>query len=362
MLLHLSPQHTVLFCLFMTALFALQMLGIAGERTLFPNWKEVLAPLVPVISWSAYILYGFISIAFVYLFIGDIVRIAWHLVAVPAEPASFDRRLFLTLGVAAAATSAVGIWQATAGPAIKRISIPIRNLPEAFRGFTIVQISDLHLGPTIKRPYAEKVVGIANSLNPDLIALTGDFVDGSIAELSGDVEPLRDLKSTEGSYFVTGNHEYYSGAREWSAHFRSLGIDVLANEHRIIRRGDASIILAGVNDISTLKFDAPDACNPVKAIDGAPAGLVKILLAHQPITYELSEPAGFDLQLSGHTHAGQYFPFNLLIPFFQKYYRGLNRHKNMWIYVNTATGYWGPPLRTGVPTEITVITLEPGSA
>lgn len=357
-LLGLTFPYTVLFIAVVLSLIFLQMLGIFGERSFFPNWKESLAPLVPLISWSAYILYGFVSILVVYFLIGDVVRIIWHLTSAPDDPLSFDRRLFLTLGAGALATTALGVWQATAGPTVKRVTIALRNLPTSFEGFKIVQISDLHTGPTIKRPYTENVVRIANSLKPDLVALTGDFVDGTIAELAEDVEPLKTLQSTHGSYYITGNHEYYWGAAAWMQHFKTLGINVLANEHMLIERGGERILLAGVNDYSTLKLGAGDACNPQKALEGAPEGLVKILLAHQPVTYEMSEPAGFDLQLSGHTHAGQYFPFSLLIPFFQKYYKGLNRHKNMQIYVNTATGYWGPPLRAGVPTEVTLITLE----
>ncbi|PZO84823.1 MAG: hypothetical protein DI626_07985 [Micavibrio aeruginosavorus] len=357
-LLSLSPLHAVIFSLAALGLFLIQALGIAGERTFFPHWKESLASLVPVISWSAYLLYGFVSILFVYLFFGDIIRIVWHLISMPENPAGFDRTLFAAVALAALLTAAIGLWQATAGPAVKHVTVPLKNLPAAFDGFTIAQISDLHTGPTIKRPYTQKIVDITNELNPDLVALTGDFVDGKIAELAKDVEPLRDLKSTYGSYFVTGNHEYYWGAEGWLGHFKALGIDVLPNEHRVIERGGEAILIAGVNDYSTLAMHSANACNPEKSIQGAPEGLVKILLAHQPVTYELSEPAGFDLQLSGHTHSGQYFPFNLVIPFFQKYYKGLNRHGDMWIYVNTASGYWGPPLRAGVPPEITLITLK----
>jgi predicted MPP superfamily phosphohydrolase len=206
---------------------------------------------------------------------------------------------------------------------------------------------------------AQNVVNIANGLKPDLIALTGDFVDGTIVELAEDIAPISQFQSPQGSFYITGNHEYYWGAEAWIEHFKILGLNVLANEHRLIKKDGAAIVLAGVNDYSTLRMGTDEACNPQKSIDGAPSGLVKILLAHQPVTYDMAEKAGFDLQLSGHTHAGQYFPFSLLIRFFQKYYKGLNRYKNMQIYVNIATGYWGPPLRTGVPTEITLITLRP---
>lgn len=359
-LLSLTPPYVVFLVVTGLFLFFVQALGIAGERTFFPHWKATLEPWVPFINWSAYILYGFVSILFAYLLVGDVVRIFWHLVSLPEDPVSFDRRMFMTLGAGAALTTAIGVWQATTVPTVKHVTIALKNLPPAFQGFTIAQISDLHVGPTIRRAYVEKVVEITNGLKPDLIALTGDFIDGTIDDLQEDVEPLRGLISRHGSYYITGNHEYYWGAQPWCDHFKTLGMNVLANEHRVIARGGDEIILAGVNDYSTLRGAQALACNPAKAIESAPQNLVKILLAHQPITYELSEPAGYDLQLSGHTHAGQYFPFSLLIPFFHKYYKGLNRHKNMWIYINSATGYWGPPLRTGVPTEITLITLKAG--
>jgi uncharacterized protein len=353
-----AMQHAFAYWIVAIFFILIQMLGIFGERSFFHDWKNTLGPLVPVINWAAYTLYGFVSILVAYFLIAEIVRIIVYLSVTIDEPVSFDRRLFLTFGLGAAATTAFGVWQAANGPIVKRVTIPLKNLPSAYDGFTIAQISDLHVGPTIRRRYVQNVVNITNALNPDLIALTGDFVDGSVEELSPDVAPLRDLKSRYGSFYVTGNHEYYSGAAQWISHFKTLGIRVLENEHAVIQHNGASLLIAGVNDYSTLSHHAPRRCNPAASLEGAPEGLVKILLAHQPVTYMLSEPAGFDLQLSGHTHAGQYFPFNLLIPFFQKYYKGLNRHNNMWIYVNSATGYWGPPLRAAVPTEITLITLR----
>jgi predicted MPP superfamily phosphohydrolase len=198
---------------------------------------------------------------------------------------------------------------------------------------------------------------MANELQPDLIALTGDFIDGTVEELRDDAAPLAQLSAPQGVWFVTGNHEYYWDAAAWVQEFRRLGIRVLVNQHEVIRKGSDAVILAGITDYSTRHSNRTDASDAKKALEGAPKGLVKILLAHQSASYAAAHAAGFDLQLSGHTHAGQYFPYTLLIGFFQKYYKGLNRHDNMWVYVNTGTGYWGPPLRAGVPAEISLIRL-----
>ncbi len=214
------------------------------------------------------------------------------------------------------------------------------------------------MGPTIGRRYARKVVEIANAETPDVVALTGDFVDGTVADFAADVAPLADLRAPEGVFYVTGNHEYFWDAGQWITAFKQLGARVLVNEHELIRRGPDTIAVAGVTDISTRHMSGAHAFSPERALAGVPQDITKILLAHQPISFTAAAKAGADLQLSGHTHAGQYFPFTLLIGFFQRYARGLNRHDNMWIYVNSGTGYWGPPMRTGAPPEITLLTLR----
>jgi predicted MPP superfamily phosphohydrolase len=275
----------------------------------------------------------------------------------PLNLQNFDYYAVAILGLTVAVTLVIGIWHAHKGAEIKEVVIPLKNLPVAFEGFKIAQISDLHVGPTIGRRYTQTIVDKVNDLKPDLIVLTGDFVDGTVRDLKDGVAPLADLKAPYGCFFVTGNHEYYWGVFSWIEHFKNLGMTVLINEHKTISREDDAIILAGVTDYSAGHMVPQHASNPSLALQGAPGGLVKILLAHQPASYSAAEQAGFDLQLSGHTHAGQYFPFTFIIRFFQRYYKGLNRHGNLWIYVNTGTGYWGPPLRTKAA-EITLVTLK----
>jgi len=215
----------------------------------------------------------------------------------------------------------------------------------------------VHVGPTICRPYVERVVAAVNTLDADLVAITGDLVDGSVGELAPHVAPLAALRSREGTFFVTGNHEYYSGATAWVAELRRLGLTVLANQHVAIRRGDATLVLGGVNDYSAGHFDRAGASDPVKALAGSPPGAVRVLLAHQPRSAEAAEAAGFDLQLSGHTHGGQFLPWNLLVRLQQPFTAGLERWRRMWVYTSRGTGYWGPPKRFGAPSEITLLRL-----
>ncbi|MCE9657638.1 MAG: metallophosphoesterase [Burkholderiales bacterium] len=260
------------------------------------------------------------------------------------------------VGVAAFAT-AWGFLNARRTAAVRRVEVPIAGLPAGLQGFTIAQLSDVHVGPTIRRPYVERVVAAVNALDADLVAITGDLVDGSVRELAPHVAPLADLRSREGTFFVTGNHEYYSGADAWAAELRRLGLTVLANQHVAIRRGEATLVLAGVNDFSAGHFDREGASDPRRALAGSPSAAVRLLLAHQPRSAEAAEAAGFDLQLSGHTHGGQFWPWNFLVRLQQPFTAGLKRWRRMWVYTSRGTGYWGPPKRFGAPSEITLLRL-----
>jgi hypothetical protein len=201
-----------------------------------------------------------------------------------------------------------------------------------------------------------------NGLNPDMVALTGDFVDGSVEHLSSGIEPLRKLSATDGVFFVTGNHEYYSGVGSWCRKMRELGAKVLLNSHQIIQRGSAKLLVAGVTDYSAGRMVPEHASDPSVALKNAGEHDIKILLAHQPKSSRAARRHAFDLQLSGHTHGGQLFPWNFLVPFVHPFSRGLYRFDQGWVYVNPGTGYWGPPMRLGVPSEITLLRLVPASA
>ena len=268
----------------------------------------------------------------------------------------------LNLGVLglSAVVTAMGVYNARKRPAVVDIEVPIQGLPPALHGFRIAQLSDLHVGPTIKRPFVAAVVETVNSLDADLIAFTGDLADGSVDRLRAHVAPLASLRARHGCLFVTGNHEYYSGVEEWLHEIRRLGMDVLMNEHRLLRHGSATLLVASVTDFGAAG-EIPHSrhrSDPRAAFAAGPASGVRILLAHQPRTALDTEDVDFDLQLSGHTHGGQFAPWKYLIPLQQPYVAGLHRiDEKAWIYVSRGTGYWGPPLRLRAPAEITRITL-----
>jgi uncharacterized protein len=320
-----------------------------------PAWADRL-------SWLGSTAMGFFSSLLVLTVLRDILLLVVKLVAgAQAENAWRAPSAVATLLITALVT-AIGMAAARGRPRIVKVEIPVADLPEGLRGFSIAQISDVHVGPTIKRPFVEQVVSRVNALRPDMIAVTGDLVDGSVLQLAAHTAPLAGLAARHGAFFVTGNHEYYSGERAWTSELRRLGLRVLKNEHVVLQHNGAALVLAGVTDFTAHHFDPAQQSDPAKALNGAPAAAgAKILLAHQPSTAEAAATAGFDVQLSGHTHGGQFWPWNLFVGFFQPFTGGLHRLRDLWVYVNRGTGYWGPPNRFGVPSEITHIRLVPAA-
>ncbi len=259
--------------------------------------------------------------------------------------------------------TAVGFVNARRRARIVTVDIPLGGLPPALHGFTIAQVSDVHVGRTIKRPYVEAIVTAVNRLGADLIAITGDLVDGPVAELAVHTAPLSALRSRYGTFFVTGNHEYYCGEAAWRVELERLGLTVLANEHVVLRHRGVPLVLAGVTDYSAHHFDPAQRSDPQAALLGAPPdAAARILLAHQPRTAAAASRAGFDLQLSGHTHGGQFWPWTLFVRFQQPFTSGLHKVGNLWVYISRGTGYWGPPKRLGAPSEITLLRLVPMAA
>ncbi|WP_118181691.1 metallophosphoesterase [Paraburkholderia phosphatilytica] len=260
-------------------------------------------------------------------------------------------------------STAIGFVNARRRARVVTIDVPIEHLPAALDGFTIVQISDIHVGPTIKRSYVDAIVDAVNHLKPDVVAITGDVVDGSVEQLASHTLPLGRLAAQHGVYLVTGNHEYYSGADAWIDEFRRIGLHVLLNEHVVVEHRGARAIIAGVTDYSAAHFDPAHRSDPATALAGAPADVrTRVLLAHQPRTAEAAAEAGFTLQLSGHTHGGQFFPWNFFVRLQQPFTAGLDRLGELWIYTSRGTGYWGPPKRLGAPSEITRLRLVAGRA
>jgi uncharacterized protein len=272
-----------------------------------------------------------------------------------------NRRVFIARSVAIAggigATGIVGYGatQALGTPELTNIPIALRKLDPSLAGFRIAVVSDIHLGPLRGRSHTERIVRMINEQQPDLVAIVGDLVDGSVEKLGSAAEPLRDLVSKHGSYFVTGNHEYYSGFDSWLTELERLGVNPLRNERVGIERGGAGFDLAGVNDVTGRGFnDGPDLTS---ALAGRDDSRPVVLMAHQPVQVEDSAKQGVDLQLSGHTHGGQMFPFNLVVPVQQPVTAGLEKIDDTWVYVTRGAGFWGPPVRVGARPEISMIEL-----
>ena len=260
--------------------------------------------------------------------------------------------------VGALAAVGVGALAALRGLYVRHVDIPVEGLPPDLDGLRIVQISDLHVGPTMRLAYVQRVVDMTKELAPDLIALTGDIVDGSVARLAPRIAPLQALAAGNRAFFVLGNHDYYSGAASWTAHFEGMGFCVLRNSHVTIARGAARLVVGGVIDFAARMADPEARPRPDLATDGEARPAFRLLLAHNPKIAPLAEQAGFDLQLSGHTHAGQFFPWTFVIHLVHgPHAAGLSRRGRLWVYTSAGTGTWGPPVRLGTRPELTLLRL-----
>ena len=323
--------------------------GLLGSR--IKRWRYA-----DQLTWAGLLAMGFFSSLLVLTVARDVALGVLHLLS--SATSAFVRWSAIGVPALALGVTLVGLVNARRVARVVRVEVPIRGLPKTLEGYTIVQISDVHVGPTIKRGYLNAIVTKVNALNADAVAITGDLVDGSVKHLRLHTEPLARLAARDGAFFVTGNHEYYSGADEWIAEMGRLGVTVLLNQHVLCRRGDDTLLLAGVTDFTAHLFNPAHKSDPVAALRGAPKQVgAKILLAHQPRSAAAAADAGFDLQLSGHTHGGQFFPWNLFVPLQQPFTSGLNRLREMWVYTSRGTGYWGPPKRFGAPSEITCVRL-----
>lgn len=322
--------------------------------------RSVMTPF----SMIAFTWLGLLFITVMLLFVGDAFRVvAMAVEHIRADDPDPSRRVLLGRGIAAAVSvvatgsAAWGVRTALAQLDIRRHRVPLERLPAGMEGLTIAQLTDIHVGPTIGREFVEQMVEKTNALNPDVIVITGDLVDGTVDELREHVAPLGRLKAPLGVYFVTGNHEYYSGVEPWLAEVRRLGIRVLRNERVELRRGDDVLDLAGVDDWTSHQFGRGHGHDLPRALEGRDVSRECVLLAHQPRSILEAAKLGVGLQLSGHTHGGQIFPWNYFVRLQQPYVAGLHRHERSWIYVSRGTGYWGPPMRVGIPAEIAHLTL-----
>ncbi|WP_433761736.1 metallophosphoesterase [Nocardia sp. CA-135398] len=326
--------------------------------------------ITQIIAWPGYLWGALFLYLVLWLLLGELVRplirgwLARRPEDVPAaaaatedHPAPVPRRIFVARAVGAAATLAAvttvgyGTNSVLTGPRVQQLTVPLANLPRAAHGFRIAVVSDIHLGPILGRGFAERVVETINGTQPDLIAVVGDLVDGSVEHLRSAVEPLARLRARHGAFFVTGNHEYFSGAEQWIEHVQELGLRLLANSRTELPHFD----LAGVNDIQGQRIGhGPDFA---AALGDRDIARTAVLLAHQPVQIHHAVEFGVDLQLSGHTHGGQLWPGNYLAGLANPTVAGLERYGDTQLYVSRGAGAWGPPVRVGAPSDITVIEL-----
>lgn len=362
-LLGASPQlYLGLWVVLGLSAFLMPM-GVLARRVAKP-------PLSEMLTWLGLLCMGLFSTLFVLTLVREFLLLgvfALNWVWPDYLPvAALQTNSALALPVFGLLATAFGFWNARRTATVVRVNVPVANLPLALHGFTVAQISDIHVGPTIKSHYLQRIVDRVNALQAHMVAITGDLVDGSVRELAQHVKPLAGLESTHGTFFVTGNHEYYSGAHGWIEALRGLGVQVLMNEHVVIHhRTDsqdsesATVVVAGVADFTAHHFDETHRSDPHKAMANAPeSALFRLLLAHQPRSAPAASDAGFDLQLSGHTHGGQFWPWMHFVKFQQPFTAGLHKLESLWVYTSRGTGYWGPPKRFGAPSEITLLTLS----
>ncbi|MCB9535841.1 MAG: metallophosphoesterase [Myxococcales bacterium] len=320
-------------------------------------------------EWVALAAYGWMGMVVLLLPITVVVdAVRWALLRWGRDEAPRDpgRRLALARGAAAVTAfgatgaGAVGVKTCADPPTLRDIEVPVRGLPPALDGFTIAQLTDIHVGPIIGAPFTRQLVERVNALDVDLVAITGDLVDGSVARLRDHVAPLGGLKSRHGTYFVTGNHEYYSGADAWIAELRRLGITVLRNERITVEHDGAPLDVLGVDDWRSKGFGGDHGHDLQKAAHGRDPTRPSLLLAHQPKVIDEAASLGLNVVLCGHTHGGQMWPFgSIVVAMVQPYVVGLHQHApDTWIYVHPGTGYWGPPMRLKVRAEIARITLR----
>lgn len=345
---------------------------------LLPSLAVPLGSAVPIevagpLEWVAFSWLGVAFYAFLALLALEPVRPLARLAArskVRAAPEDRDvpdpsRRLFLarslavTAGVVAVGTAGTGAVLANSSPVVRRVPVTLAGLDPALDGLRIVTFSDGHLSPTYGGRRFERLVELVNEQRPDVVAIVGDLVDAPVEDLREDVAPLADLVSEQGVYFVTGNHEYFVDTLPWMRHLPTLGVQVLRNERVPIRRGTAAFDLAGIDDRIAASSGVPGhGADLDAALDGRDDATPVVLLAHQPVMVEQARAAGVDLQLSGHTHGGQLWPFDYAIRLDQPAVEGLSRVGDTQLYVTAGAGYWGPPMRIGARPEVAVIELR----
>ncbi len=341
----------------------------------FSKLGETAPVWLDMMLFASFILIGTLSVVATVTIVTDVFLLAkWIIkrlkksklseqeINVSSKKTDASRRLFLqnslSAGVVAVSAGFVGygLSEAMGMPDVKHVRVPVQNLPSDFHGFSIVQLTDLHINKPVPFNRIEKIVQNVNSLKADAIVITGDLSDSDPLYVQKELQPLSSLKAMHGKYFVSGNHEYYTGIEGWIKEVARLGLTNLHNEHRVIERNGKRLLMCGVPDISAPTMSS-HVSDPILAQQGSQDSDIKILLAHQPQSVYNATKVGYHVQISGHTHGGQLFPWTYVTDFVQPYIHGLYKVENTQLYVSRGTGYWGPPIRIGAPPEITLLEL-----
>lgn len=336
-----------------------------GDRLMKPPWSRIIA--WPASIWMGLFFYLFLLVCFSDLLIfltGPSNPMVLYAADAPSWLGTLEVARVRAIAVffAALVFVAVGLRGGLARPQLKRVDVWPARWPAALDGFRIVQISDIHIGPILDRRFSRQLTERVNALDPDVVAITGDIVDGSVEKLSDEVAPFGDLRARHGVFFVTGNHDHYSGADAWVERMRALGFRVLRNERVTIERDGSAFELAGVDDHRAGLESRSGGEDLAAALAGLPRDSAVILLAHDPTTFKKAQAMGIDLQLSGHTHGGQIWPFRYFVRLAIPFVAGLYRRGDAQLYVSCGTGFWGPPMRLFAPAEITDIRLRAAAA
>jgi predicted MPP superfamily phosphohydrolase len=334
---------TVLFAVTVIAFLPLMLLGHGRQL----DWAARIADTILGVIW----------VVFVWALIGDLLRLVLLISGVDNPARSRIVAAFVL--IVSVALLVYGTVEARRLPRTKRLDVVLPRLGPGLDGLSIVVLTDTHYGPIDRAKWSGKVVAAVNALNPDVVVHTGDLADGSVPQRRNQVDHLGDVEA-DARLYITGNHEYYSQAQTWLDHMGSLGWDILHNRHHVVERGGDRLIVAGIDDPtgtnSGLKGHGP---NITAALEGTDPDAPIVLLAHQPSQVTMAVEAGVDLQISGHTHGGQMWPFHYLVRLDQPAVAGLSRHgTHTQLYTSRGTGFWGPPFRIFAPSEITLLTLR----
>lgn len=341
------------------------LLGLVMHQITRMYVREGLPVELPAfVRWGGYLSFGFVFLVMPFLIAKEILQLWGRKIIAPKGSVNGARRAFLhnagnaIVMATALPITAFAVEEAFQTPVVKKNPLPISGLHPDLDGITIAQVSDLHVGSILDKTWVDSIMQQVQGLHADMIVLTGDAIDGQVSRVGKELASLETLTAPLGKFFVTGNHEFYSGVEPWVEQMRALDFTVLNNEHTLVQKGNGVMLMAGVWDYHGARFGTKYTSDPFAAKADAPEHDVSILLAHNPRNIYQAAQAKYDVQLSGHTHGGQYFPWTYAIHLFQEYVAGSYTVENSLLYVNTGTGFWGPPMRFTVPPEITLHTLK----